>query len=196
MWKKMGSRLSKTRNSDASFLEQTDKAWKYLFTLAAVLLSPIVNQLLTGFSTYVLAVFRLLLGIVLLPFGVEIWGIMSGSAKIRFYSWSMLILCIIATGSVYMYGGIWRVYLKPLLVPNVMSLSSFILLTSVISSTITCGSMRYSIGRLIHHFRANLKEKSYREQIPVFHSLEGRIFVLILGLYTVVEFYAVWFLLH
>jgi len=131
-----------------------------------------------------------------LPFGVEIWGIMSGSAKIRFYSWSMLILCIIATGSVYMYGGIWRVYLKPLLVPNVMSLSSFILLTSVISSTITCGSMRYSIGRLIHHFRANLKEKSYREQIPVFHSLEGRIFVLILGLYTVVEFYAVWFLLH
>jgi hypothetical protein len=185
-----------TKNSDLGFLQRTDKAWRYLFMLATALLSPVVTQLLIGFNMHILAVLLLLVGVLVLPFVIEIWGIMSESVKLRFYSWTMVILCMIATGTIYLYGGILRVYLRPLLVPRSMSLGNFILLSSVIDGLITLEGMRQSIRRLIRHFLTNLKGKSYRADVPVFHDGMGWNFILIYVFYLCVEFSAVWFLLH
>ena len=183
-------------DGDKGFLERMDKAWRYLFMVAAALISPLVPLLLMDFNTRILSVFLLLLGTLVLPFVVEILGIISESAKIRFYSWAMIILCICGTANTYLYGGVLRPLLRTVLVPYVMSLSDFMLLTGLVISLITYGSMHYALRRLSRHFRANLKSELYREQIPDFHNGVGRtLFSMYIG-YTAVGFFAIWYLLH
>ena len=184
--------MSKIRESDKAFLERMDRAWAFLFAVAATLLWSMVAQLLADFKTYILVVF---VGALVLPAFVEVGGIILDSAKARFYSWAMVIICIVAVGLVYLFS-IWFEGIRPLLVPSVMDLFSFVVIVNTIDAIIILSSMTYSIGRLIRHFRANLRSKSHREQIPIFHGWLPIRFMLIFTLYAYGEYIAFWYLLH
>jgi len=184
---------SKIRESDKDFLERMDKAWGFLFAVAAAALWSVVAQLLVDFKMHILVVF---VGALVLPALVEVWGIISDSAKARFYSWAMMIVCIVAIGMTYLYSSIWFVYVRPLLVPSIVDLLGFVLIFNTVDAIIVIVSMTCGIGRLVRHFRANLRKKSHLEQIPIFRGWLPFRFLLIFTLYVYGEYAAIWYLLH
>jgi hypothetical protein len=190
MW---GVLLLPKRDSDKDFLERMDKAWGFLFTVATVALLSVVAQLLVDIKMHIIVVF---VGALVLPAVVEVWGIISNSAKVRFYSWAMVIVCIVAVGMIYLYGFVWLAYVKPILVPSVMDLFSFVLIFNTVDTIIVIASMTYGIGRLIRHFGANLKSKSHRIQIPIFRGWLPFRFLLLFTFYVYAEYIPIWFLLH
>jgi len=147
------------------------------FGLAALFISPlaasVVSELAAGnFSPRLLSVLLILLGLVVSPFVVEIWGMASDSARRRLESWIMLPSAIIAMSVVYIYGAFWRPLLFPLLVPSVMGPATFGWVLGSVDGAISALALAYIVPRLIRYFQANLKAKSYRRQIPSLRALK------------------------
>lgn len=108
----------------------------------------------------------------------------------------MVIACIVAVGMIYLYGFVWLAHVKPILVPSVMDLLSFVLLFNTVDTIIVVASMTYGIGRLIRYFRANLKSKSHRIQIPVFRGWLPYRFGMLLALYVYAMHIPIWLILQ
>jgi hypothetical protein len=169
-------------DGDKDFLERMDKAWAFLFAVATVAFFSIVAQLLVDVKMHVLAVF---VGALVLPACVQVWGIISDSAKLRFYSWAMIVICIITFGMWYLYGLIWFPRIMPLLVPSFMDPFDFIMIFSTVDLIIVLVSMKFAIGRVVRHFRTNLKSKSRRIQIPEYRGLAPLNFFLLATAYMI-----------
>jgi len=179
-------------DGDKDFLERMDKAWAFLFAVASVTLLTIVTQLMADIKIHILAVF---VGALVLPAVVEFWAIISNSAKLRFYSWTMTIICLIVFGMWYLYGLIWFPRIQPFLVPSLMDPYTFVWIFATIDLIIVLISMKLAIGRLVRHFRTNLKSKSQRIQIPEYRGFMPPNFFLIALVYFVATeqaLYSIW----
>jgi hypothetical protein len=166
-----------------------DKAWAFLFALITALAA------LLGLDMRNLGLFLILFGALVLPFIVEIYGILTESAKARFYSWAMTILCIIALGVLYWYGGIVLRYLKPVVVPSFIDLFNFALIFSTVDTLGSYFIMYISLSRLIRYFRTYLAEE-YRDEIPLFQGKSGLKYMLLFIFYLSLEYVALWYLLR
>lgn len=170
--------------SDRDFLTRMDRAWGYVATFCGIFLLPIWSQLFYNFNMRLFAVLLILIGGFVLPFLVEVRAMLSGSAKTRCLSWLMLVSAVIVTVEFYMYHTFWLVDVEPLFVPSIMSHADYaVLFTAFVDAVFIVSGMKYSSGRIINHFLANLETKRYRAQILSFQNQLKRYSMRILLLY-------------
>lgn len=165
----------KIQCADEDFLERTDKAWSLVLALSGALISAVWIQLFLSYNSRLLAVFLILLGGIVLPLVFEIKGIVTKGARSRCLSWIMVITSMIVTGENYLYHAFWMTTVRPLFVPSVMTNADYaVWFTGFVDAIVIYSGMRYSTNRIVHTFRANLKTKGYRSQLPVHFNLNER----------------------
>ena len=159
--------VSRTRSDDKDFLARMDSVLRYGLMFGVAFLSGVSIELLQNYSTRLLAVFLILVGGVVLPFLTEMRAIATDSVRTRLLSWTMLVASIIVTGEYYLYHAFWMTYAKPFFVPSVMTYPDYVVwVTAFIDVIVILSVLTYATHRIIRHFKANLKTKSYRNQIP------------------------------
>jgi hypothetical protein len=159
--------MSRTKSDDKDFLARMDSVLRYGLMFGAAFLSGVSVQLLLNYSTRLLAVFLILVGGIALPFLMEMRAIASDSVRTRLLSWTMLVASITVTGEYYLYHAFWMTYAKSFFVPSVMTYPDYaVWMTALIDVIVIFSVMTYATHRIIRHFQANLKTKSYRNQIP------------------------------
>lgn len=144
-----------------------DSVLRYGLTFGAAFLSGVSVQLLLNYSSRLLAAFLILVGGIALPFLMHERAIASDSVRTRLLSWTMLVGSITVTGEYYLYYAFWMTYARPFFVPSIMTYPDYaVWMTGFIDAIVILSVMTYATHRIIRHFRANLKTKSYRNQIP------------------------------
>jgi hypothetical protein len=157
----------------------------------ATFLSGVSVQLLLNYSTRLLAAFLILVGGTALPFLMEMKAIASDSVRTRLLSWTMLVASITVTGEYYLYHAFWMTYAKPFFVPSVMTYPDYaVWMTAFIDVAVIFPVMTYASHRIIRHFQANLKAKSYRNQIPSLREWVGRDQLRVFFLYWALAWFA------
>jgi hypothetical protein len=183
--------VSRTRSDDKEFLARIDSVLRYGLMFGAAFVSGVSVQLLLNYSTRLLAVFLILVGGIALPFLIEMRAIASDSVRTRLLSWTMLVGSIAITGEYYLYHAFWMTYARPFFVPSFMTYPDYaVWMTSFIDVIIILSVMTYASHRIIRHFRANLKTKSYRNQIPSLREWVGRDQLRVFFLYWFLTFVA------